>query len=126
MLRDIITIFEQADKIEPLHDSRKRRAQWNVGKLLGAMLYDYHMSESDSICQKWATYMAMVRRHEIGAEEAVKMAGAQNLTATRYKRICVKVDIYVRERRLASDLELANHHHHSEAEMEETDEDEDA
>ena len=127
VLKEIIGMFEQADKIEPLHDSRKRRAQWNVGKLLGAMLYDYHTSESDNICQKWATYIVMVRRHEIGAEDAVKMAGAQNLTATRYKRICVKVDIYVRERRLASDLELASVvHHQSEPEIEETDEDEDA
>jgi hypothetical protein len=127
VLKDIIDIFELADQKQPLNDSRKRRAQWNVGKLLGAMLYDYHTSESDGICQKWATYIAMVRRYEIGAEEAVKMAGAQNLTATRYKRICVKVDIYVRERRLASDLELASVvHHHSEPEIEETDEDEDA
>jgi hypothetical protein len=89
-----------------LKDMRKRRGQWNVGKLLGAMLYDYHTYEHAVIKHKWASYISMVRRGEHGAEDAIKLSGAQNLNTTRYKRVCVKVDIYVRDKRLATESEL--------------------
>lgn len=110
VLGDIFSIFDSADEIEMLKDLRKKRGQWNIGKLLGAMLYDYHFHHKcvNDIRYKWATYLAMVRRCEKGAEDAIKLAGAQNLTATRYKKVCIKVDIYVREKRLALDSELEN------------------
>ena len=102
----IFSIFDLADEMEMLKDMRKRRGQWNVGKLLGAMLYDYHTYEHAVIKHKWASYISMVRRGEHGAEDAIKLSGAQNLNTTRYKRVCVKVDIYVRDKRLATESEL--------------------
>jgi hypothetical protein len=104
----IFSIFDLADEMEMLKDMRKRRGQWNVGKLLGAMLYDYHTSNHGAIKHKWASYISMVRRGEHGAEDAIKLSGAQNLNTTRYKRVCVKVDIYVRDKRLATESELNN------------------
>jgi hypothetical protein len=102
----IFSIFDLADEMEMLKDARKKRGQWNVGKLLGAMLYDYHTFDHDEIKHKWASYISMVRRGDPGAEDAIKLSGAQNLNTTRYKRICVKVDIYVRDKRLATESEL--------------------
>ncbi len=113
VLGAVLEIFTLADQIEPLTDKRKRRGQWSVGKWLGAMLYDYIMNPgyTRTIQDKWANYIARVRSGEEGAEEATKIAGAQNLTATRYKRISTKVEIYMRENRLATaeQLNLINH-----------------
>jgi len=39
------------------------------------------------------------------------MGGAQNLTATRHKKICKKVEIYMNDGRLASELELSKYVH---------------
>ena len=117
----ILGIFTIADARHPLADKRKRRGQWSVGKWMGAMLYDYltHPDESQLIQEKWATYIVRVRRDEAAAEQASLLGGAQNLTATRYKRICTKVEIYLRDRRVATDEELAGIRH---AEEEDDDE----
>jgi len=112
----ILHIFTLADSRQPLLDKRKRRGQWSVGKWLGAMLYDYltHPDESQLIQEKWASYIVRVRRDEAAAEQASILGGAQNLTATRYKRICTKVEIYLRDRRIATDEELAGIRHDEE------------
>jgi len=65
------------------------------------------------IQEKWARYISMVRKNEPEAEQAVKLDGANNLTATRYLRICTKVDIYLRDRRIATDAELQAFVHES-------------
>lgn len=109
IIGSILEIFTMADQQQPLQDKRKLRGQWSVGKWLGAILYDYltHHGETRSIQEKWANYIVAVRREEEGAEQASKLGGAQNLTATRYKKICTKVEIYLKEHRVATDEELA-------------------
>jgi hypothetical protein len=113
VLDSILEIFTMADQQHPLQDGRKRRGQWSVGKWLGAILYDIltHIDALQTIQEKWSNYIVAFRRDEEGAEEATKLGGAQNLTATRYKKICTKVDIYLRDRRIATDVELAEIHH---------------
>lgn len=108
ILGTILEIFDMADKQQPLQDKRKLRGQWGVGKWVGAILYDYHTHQGETrrIQEKWANYIVSVRREEPGAEQASKLGGAQNLTATRYKKICTKVEIYLKERRVATDEEL--------------------
>lgn len=110
IIGSILEIFTMADQQQPLQDKRKRRGQWSVGKWLGAILYDCltHQGETRTIQEKWANYIIAVRRDEEGAEQATKLGGAQNLTASRYKKICTKVDIYLRDRRIATDEELAH------------------
>jgi len=112
-LRRLFHIFDIADERHPLLDKRKRRGQWSVGKWLGAMLFDLlsNQDEYTNIQEKWANYMVAVRRNEEGAEEACKIAGAQNLTPARYKKICIKVTIYLRDHRLATEDELNTSDH---------------
>ena len=118
ILGSILEIFTMADQQQPLQDKRKRRGQWSVGKWLGAILYDCltHQGETRSIQEKWANYIVAVRRDEEGAEQATKLGGAQNLTASRYKKICTKVEIYLRDHRIATDVELAHILHDNEEE----------
>jgi len=110
MLGSLLETFDMADEEHPLQDKRKRAGQWSVGKWLGPMLYDCltHQGETRSIQQKWAKYIGSVRREEEGSEQATELKGAQNLTATRYKKICTKVDIYLRDHRIATAAELAD------------------
>ena len=102
VLTPVFDVFTQVDLTHPI-DGRKRRGQWNVGKYLGAMMYDYLTTKET---RKWVEYLIAVRSERPFAEEAVKLGGAQNLTANRYKRICTKVHIYLTENRIATDEEL--------------------
>jgi hypothetical protein len=112
ILSQLFGIFTLADEIEPLADKRKKRGQWSVGKWLGVMLYDLKTNVGLEpyavlrVQEKWAAYLTRVRRGEARAEDAAKLAGAQNLTATRYRRISTKVAIYLAEDRIATDEEL--------------------
>ena len=121
----ILEIFDMAEQQQPLQDKRKLRGQWGVGKWVGAILYDYHTNQGETrrIQDKWANYITAVRREEDGAEQASKLGGAQNLIATRYKKICTKVDIYLKERRVATDEELTTVVHIDDDEEEEEDDD---
>jgi len=105
-------VFDIADTIEPLTDMRKKRGQFSVGKWIGAIMYDLHThrDEVDKIQTKWAKYISQVRQN-VHAEDASKLSGAQNLTATRYKRICAKVEIFLNEDRLATDAEMEDIYH---------------
>jgi hypothetical protein len=104
----VLQTFSLADQYCALTDRRKARGQWNVGYLLGVILYDIltNPCESRTIQEKWARYIQAVREGKEGAEEAVKMDGAQNLTASRYLKISKKVDIFMKEKRLATEVEL--------------------
>jgi hypothetical protein len=107
----LFEVFDMADAIVPLTHAAKKKAQWSVGKWLGAMLYDIQSNPTDTrrIKEKWANYIAKVRQGIVGAEDATKITGAQNLTATRHKKVCKKVAIYMEENgRLALDSELAD------------------
>lgn len=110
ILGSLLDTFDMADEEHPLQDKRKRRGQWSVGKWTGAILYDFltHQGETRSIQEKWTKYIGSVRREEEGAEQATELGGAKNLTASRYKKICTKVDIYLRDNRIATDVELAH------------------
>jgi hypothetical protein len=99
-------IFRIADRFIP-SDGRKKKGQLNVGKWLGAILYDLQTNPNKQAVQdKWVNYILSVRRNEPMAEDASKITGAQNLNPTKLKRICVKVEIFVKEGRLMSDEEL--------------------
>lgn len=112
LMREIFHIFDMADTKCAIHGKRKHRGQFTVGKYLGAMIYDcLTSSEMDSIKEKWSNYIAKYRREMDGAEEAIKIGGAGNLTANKYKKICVKVAIYLRDNRLATDDDLSEIRH---------------
>ena len=122
VLDTILDIFTMADEQHPLQDGRKRRGQWSVGKWLGAMMYDILTHQEKRIIQeKWSNYIVAVRRDEEGAEQASELGGAQNLTASRYKKICTKVDIYLRDCRVATDDELKSIHHDEEEDVSDED-----
>lgn len=122
ILGGVLEIFTLADRTEELTDRRRLRGQWSVGNWLGAMLYDYltKPGEIRLIQEKWARYIVRVRRGDALAEEATKISGAQNLTATRYKRISMKVEIYMNENRLATEHELNQFVHPEDEEEEES------
>jgi hypothetical protein len=104
----LLDTFTLADQYAVETDRRKLRGQWSVGKWNGAILYDLKMNpgQTRQIQEKWARYIARIRQGVENAEEATKLAGAQNLTATRYRRISEKVRIFMEENRLAGDHEL--------------------
>ena len=123
-LGSVFEVFDRADSLALLTDKRKRRGQWSVGKWLGAILYDIQTNpgETGRVKDKWARYIARVRMNNFpDAEDACKMGGAQNLTATRHKKVCKKVEIYMNDGRLASELELSKYVH--EDPLRETEED---
>ncbi len=119
VLGAVFEVFTLADQVIRVN-AKKRRSQWNVGKWLGVMIYDYHMNPGHirAVQDKWVNYIVRVRKGEEGAEDAAKISGAQNLNVARYCRISNKVDIYVRENRLATDTELNLYRHPVEEEDE--------
>ncbi len=108
ILSNVFHIFTLANQIIPMTDRRKLKSQWSVGKWLGAMLYDVltHPNQIEETQNRWAKYIAAVRRGVMFAEDASKLSGGQNLTANKYRRICAKVTIFVNQGRLAVDSEI--------------------
>ena len=106
-------MFRQADEIIELTDRRKKKAQWTVGKYLGAILYDILMNLNDiqQIQRKWATYLGKIRNDVKDADEAIVVSGAQNISVDKLKRISVKVDVYLLENRIMTKEELGKIHH---------------
>ena len=106
-------VFRQANEIIELTDRRKKKAQWTVGKYLGAILYDILMNLNDiqQIQRKWATYLGKIRNDVKDADEAIVVSGAQNISVDKLKRISVKVDVYLLENRIMTKEELGKIHH---------------
>lgn len=121
-LRPLFHILDKVDDQQPLTHKKKLRAQFTIGKL-GPIMYDYLTSDVATVEKKWVRYLVIARRDKV-AEEVLKMSGGQNMNATRHKRICAKVDIYLRENRNAAKEEVAHLHHDSDSEDESTSEDE--
>ena len=103
----ILSIFEQANLEEPLADKNKKKKQFTVGNILGAMLYDILTAEDMGVVfEKWRAYIVMVRRGVEGASDAIEIKGAQNINPDKLKKKCYRVEVFVREQRLATDEEL--------------------
>jgi 3-dehydroquinate dehydratase len=119
----LLDVFRMADEQSPLTDKRKLKAQWSVGKYLGAILYDLLTNTGNVLImqQKWAAYLVSVRRGNMVAEEAIEIAGAQNLNPDKLKRKSYKVDVFLREKRLASETELKEIKHSEEVDEESDD-----
>lgn len=126
VLKPVLETFTLADKHIELVDKRKKRTQWPIGRVLGPILYEVLMNPDEILAtqQKWANYIVALRRGDNQAEEAIHMSGAQNLTATRHRRIAAKVTIYMNEKRIATDDELSSVVHPKTIE-EDTEEDDD-
>ncbi len=107
-LGKVFEVFRMANRSNPLTDKRRMKGQFNVGKWLGAILYDLLMNPDDTrqIQDKWAAYISRVRRGDENAEEASIITGAQNLNPTLLKKISTKVDIYLRDNRIATEVEM--------------------
>ena len=107
----LIDIFQAAEARTPHVTSKARKSfrkkQWSVGKYLDTMLYDLSVNPLEAVQAKWVSYLARIYggEHEL-AQEAVVLAGGQNLTIEKFKRKSRKVDVYMRENRLATDAEL--------------------
>lgn len=127
----ICEIFHEADLQVPVSAS-VRKTQWSIGKYIGAMLYD-HLTQSDQlhrIREKWIRFIVCTRRVK-EAMFALKLDGAQNLTATHYAKVSAKVDLYLATGRLATSVELAQYDHrerdgHSESDLESEDDEREA
>ena len=103
----ILAIFESANNEEPLTDRKKKRKQFTVGYIIGAMLYDILTStEITAVSDKWRSYIVAVRRGADYASEAVEIKGAQNNSPDKLKKICYRVEVFINENRLATDEEL--------------------
>jgi hypothetical protein len=116
-LGDVFSIFDLADSVRRSSNKQKKKIQWNVGKLLGTMLYDYHtLAFKDSeFCEegynlvrdKWTAYIVKMREFPEVADEVFDISGAQNLKSSKYNKISVKVNIYLNEDRIAPSAEIA-------------------
>ena len=116
-LGDVFSIFDSADSVRRSNNKQKKKIQWNVGKLLGTMLYDYHTFsfQTGEFCQerfitvreKWIAYIVKMREFPDVSDEVFDISGAQNLKSSKYNKISVKVDIYLKEDRIASSAEVA-------------------
>jgi hypothetical protein len=123
----LLDVFRMADEQVQLTDGRRLRGQWSVGKYLGAILYDILTNNADvrAVQQKWANYLAHVRRGSVNAEEAIDIPGANNITPDRLKRKSFKVEIFLRENRLATTEEIRAVKHNEDEASDEGDVEED-
>lgn len=114
ILGQVFDVFRQANLIVNLTDGRKKKAQWTVGRYLGAILYDIlnNLGSIPQIQQKWATYIAKVRNDEPNANEAISVPGAQNMNVDRLKRISKKIEVYINTGRILTKEELDAIFHH--------------
>lgn len=108
ILGHVFDVFRQANLLVNLVDGRKKKAQWPVGRYLGAILYDIKKNPESipTVQQKWATYLEKVRNEEPNAIDAILVPGAQNMTVERLNIISKKVEIYIRTGTIISKEEL--------------------
>jgi hypothetical protein len=120
----ILTIFEAADKEFPLTNKTSKKAQWIVGKYIGAIIYDLHTYPNQAnIMKKWQKYIVMVRKGTTRAIEALDIQGAQNINPDKLKRKSYKVDIFLAENRLLNSEELNQIRHTSASDAAENEDD---
>jgi hypothetical protein len=89
----------------------KRKQELTIGRWLGPILYELltkDPSQHAKIQERWAKYIAKCRNGDDKAKEAGMVKGAQNLTPNKLRVICLKVEIFVEENRIADDEELSN------------------
>lgn len=112
ILGKVFEVFNMANRTHPLTDKRRMKGQFNVGKWLGAILYDILMNPDNTreVQDKWADYIVRIRE-DLRAEEASSIKGAQNLNPDHLKRISTKVEIYLRDQRFATDAEIKAVYH---------------
>jgi hypothetical protein len=105
----------------------KRKQEMTIGRWLGPILYDFLTKDASlyaKIQEKWAKYIAKCRNGDENAKEAGIVKGAQNLTPNKLRVICLKVEIFVEENRIADDEELSNKIVNGEEDDEEEDDEE--
>jgi len=128
VLNNVFDVFLQADQLFPVANRNTARSQWAVGKYLGAILYDILMNPNtvSQVQKKWATYLSNLRRGEEGASEAYIVAGANNITSDKLKRICTKVDTYLSTGRIMTKEELDRIRHPAQTDSDEETSDEES
>jgi hypothetical protein len=104
----VLKIFEKANLEFPLINKTKKKMQWIVGRYIGAILYDIQTCRENipDVIEKWKKYLVLVRKDVPNAKEAIEISGAQNINPDKLKRKSFKVDIFLKEKRLASEEEL--------------------
>ncbi len=104
----VIDIFEAVDEDQTLSKKSEKSKQWTIGYLMGIILYDYHTFKHQLplIHAKWKIFIMYLRLGKDQASEAIVMAGGQNLTAGRYAKLSKKVEIYLRDEKIATKEEL--------------------
>lgn len=110
ILGQVFDVFRRANMIRVLTNYQKKKAQWPVQKYLGYILYDVLMNPDSipEIQQKWANYLGKVRNEELNAEEALKnpVSERSGITAHRFCRMSMKVQVYLETGRIMSKSEL--------------------
>jgi hypothetical protein len=110
VLGQVFDVFRRANMIRAITNYNTKKAQWAVDKYLGYILYDVLMNPDSipTIQQKWADYLGKVRNEELNAEEALKnpVSERSGITAHRFCRMSMKVQVYVETGRIMSKSEL--------------------
>ena len=121
----IFEILDEVDKTVLLTSNTHKKAQLNLGNFLGPMIYDLIVQDSSvhNIKHKWIQYLIQKRQDITNSKEATKIPGAQNITATKLKRVCTQVQMYLDEARLLTTTEL-NEICHIDIENDDDDDDE--
>jgi len=118
VLTPVFDIFEAANEEFTLISKTKKKGQLTVGKYIGPMLYDCLTCETiiSDVVKKWTDYLVMARKGVKNADDAIEISGAKNINPDNLKRLSYKVDIFLKENRLASKEEIARIKHvHSNA-----------
>jgi len=103
-----------------VQDGRVARGEFNIGRYLGAILYDLlphgtpgeptyepAPADTDVVLAKWARVIARARQGEPGALLAVTVKGAQNLNPRKLRKISKQVDFFLAHGRMPTEPELA-------------------
>jgi hypothetical protein len=117
------TAIARANTLMPdgwVADGRVMKGEFNVGRYLGAILYDLlphgtpgqvgyepAPADTDVVLTKWARIIAQARQGVAGALLAVTVPGAQNLNTRKLRKISKQVDFYLAHGRMPTEPELA-------------------
>jgi hypothetical protein len=106
-------VFKLADTEFPLQEKAKKKSQFTIGNFLGAILYDLLTNPElvEEITNKWKNYIVLVRRNVEYASDAIDIKGAQNINPDKLKKKSYKVDVFMKEQRIASEEEIKSVKH---------------